>query len=492
MHLDKKTEATIIIGVSLLFGVIFWIADSFFELYHFHENLRFLLLEGPETFMESLIFKISPHTLFLRIAFIIASLMAGLLTALLLYQRRTSEEDLISARVEQRRLEEKYDRSKKMEALGLLAGGVAHDLNNILSGVISYPELMMMDPSLGKHHREMVHEIKQSGHRAAAVVSDLLTIARGVAQARAPLAMGRLIEDYLASPECRQLINTHPDLAIRREIQIDAIHVLGSDIHIRKTLMNLVSNAAEAMGGAGVITIRCKGVGLETPLSGYMDIPAGEYALMSVSDTGGGISAEDMNRIFEPFYTRKAMGRSGTGLGLTVVWNMVRDHAGHIDVASGPAGTTFSIYLPVTRERPDEPGAAPSITDLKGNGETVLIIDDEATQRDIARRMLEKLGYRPEAVESGEKAILFLKQRPMDLLLLDMAMDPGMNGRQAYEKILEFRPGQKALIASGYAETDDVRSAQQKGADGFIMKPYTLEKLGLAVKSALSATGPSR
>ena len=207
--------------------------------------------------------------------------------------------------------------------------------------------------------------------------------------------------------------------------------------------------------------------------------------VLSVSDDGSGISIDDLDRIFEPFYSKKVMGRSGTGLGLAVVWNVVQDHGGYIDLNSENNNTTFDLYFPVTREAVTDELSTVPIQDLEGNGEKVLIVDDVDSQREVVSKMLEKLRYTSESVSSGEQAIEYLKQNDVDLVILDMIMAPGRNGRETYEEILKFKPGQKALICSGFAETNEVKKAQKLGAGKFIRKPLTLERLGTALKEEL-------
>lgn len=204
-----------------------------------------------------------------------------------------------------------------------------------------------------------------------------------------------------------------------------------------------------------------------------------------VYDSGPGISKDDLEHIFEPFYSKKILGRSGTGLGLAVVWNTVQDHKGYINVDSSPAGSRFDIYLPATREDVAVTPAPLSIESYRGSGQTILVVDDEATQRDIACRMLTHLGYEASAAANGAEAIALRRDRPFDLLVLDMIMPGGMGGRQTFERIVAHRPGQRAVIASGFAETDEVRETQRLGAGAFIRKPYTLEQLGLAIRSEL-------
>jgi CheY-like chemotaxis protein len=225
---------------------------------------------------------------------------------------------------------------------------------------------------------------------------------------------------------------------------------------------------------------------VDAPIRGYDHVEEGDYVTLTVSDTGVGISEADRNRIFEPFYTKKVMGRSGTGLGMAVVWGTVKDHKGYIDVRSAEGkGTTFTLYFPVTREERLKEKSAPSVARLRGRGESVLVVDDAANQREIASALLTHLGYSVKAVSSGEEALRHVAASRVDLIVLDMVMEPGIDGLETYRRILELHPGQKAVIASGFSETLRVREAQRLGAGPYIRKPYTLGKLAEAVRREL-------
>ena len=384
-----------------------------------------------------------------------------------------------------RESEEKLARSKKMESLGLLAGGVAHDLNNVLAGIVSYPELLLMDLPEDSKLRKPIKTMQESGHRAAAIVQDLLTIAKGVATTKEPLYLNKLVSDYVNSPEFKKLKQFYSTVTVNTKLEKDLLNIVGSQVHIRKVVMNLVSNALEAIEGSGIVIISTMNRYLDSPLRGYDDVKTGEYVVLSVSDNGSGISSDDLERIFEPFYTKKIMGRTGTGLGLAVVWNTVQDHKGYIDVTSDNNGTKFELYFPITRDEISGKNLSEPIKDYKGNGEMILVVDDVESQREISCQILGTLGYNTEGVSSGEKAVDYLKRHNVDLILLDMIMDPGINGRETYERIIKIHPNQKAIIVSGYAETAEVKAAQKIGAGKYIKKPLTLEKLGLAVKEEL-------
>jgi len=382
--------------------------------------------------------------------------------------------------------EEKLARLKKMESLGLLAGGVAHDLNNVLSGIVSYPELLLLQLPEDSTLRKPLETIQQAGQRAAAIVQDLLTVARGVAVPKEPFDLNAVINSYLSSPEHKTLLRHHPSVTVKTNLDSQLLHIKGSPAHIRKVIMNLISNASEAIENRGTVLISTANRYLDKPIKGYETIGTGEYVVLMIENDGPAISAEDLKRIFEPFYTKKVMGRSGTGLGLAVVWNVVKDHEGYIDVISNGHGSKFELYFPVTREAVTVRKSSESFASLKGNGEMILVVDDVKSQREISCMMLEALEYKATAVESGETAVVYLKEHPVDLLVLDMIMDPGINGRETYEQIKKINPQQKAILVSGFAETDDVHEAIRLGAARYLKKPFLLEELGRALKDTLS------
>jgi CheY-like chemotaxis protein len=363
---------------------------------------------------------------------------------------------------------------------------VAHDLNNILSGIVSYPELILLDLPEDSPLRESILTIQESGHKAATIVQDLLTLARRGVAVTEVVNLNQIIFKYLKSPEYKKMRSFYHEVQVKTNLETDLLNIIGSPVHLSKTIMNLVSNAVESMPEGGTIFIRTGNRYIDMPIKGYDDVKEGDYAVLIISDTGTGISSDDLPRIFEPFYTKKVMGRSGTGLGMSVVWGTVRDHKGYIDIQSTEGkGTTFTIFFPVTREKPAKDKSRLSIEDYMGKGQSILVVDDVKEQRKIASGMLEKLGYSVAAVSSGEEAVEYMKTSSADLLILDMIMDPGIDGLETFKRILKRYPGQKAIIASGFSETDRVKEAQDLGAGEYIKKPYTLEKIGLAVKKEL-------
>ncbi len=386
----------------------------------------------------------------------------------------------------QKKMEKKLHRSMKMEAVGLMAGGVAHDLNNILSGIVSYPELMLMQLPEDSSLRKPVTLIREAGLRAAEVVADMLTVTRGTAAAREVTNINQLIEELIDSPECKQIEQKNASTTISTELDLDLLNISCSTMHIRKTLMNLLFNASEAMDKGGTITICSKNRYIEKPVAGNEFLKRGEYVLLSISDTGSGISEEDQKHIFEPFYSKKVMGKSGTGLGLTIVWNTIQDHGGDITLKSSSEGTTFTLYFPATRKKSAVQELQKEPATLHGgNGERILVVDDEELQRDIASQLLTALGYEAHSVPSGEEAVALIQEEDFDLVLLDMIMEPGMNGRVCFEQMRTHKQKIKAIIASGFSESDEVKRALQQGVSQFIRKPYTMQQLERSVNEAL-------
>ena len=402
--------------------------------------------------------------------------------------QRLNEEIKAHRKAQQQKeaLEASLSRAQKMESLGTMAGGVAHDLNNILTGVVSYPDLLLTDVPKDSAFRDALLTIKNSGEKAAAIVQDLLTLARRGVAISTVVNLNSIIEDYFKSPEFLKLQSFHPNVEYKIDLSGDLKNIMGSAIHLSKTIMNLISNAAESMPSGGTIEVTTKNVEINSPISGYEDTRCGSYNLVTVSDTGVGIAMEEMDRIFEPFYTKKVMGRSGTGLGMAVVWGTVHDHNGYIEIKSKLGkGSTFMLYLPKTDRRQSGAKESISLKQIHGNGESILVVDDVNEQRDIASQILTKLGYSVTTTSSGEDAVNYMRQHTADLVILDMIMDPGIDGLETYRQILEYHPMQKAIVASGFSETSRVEEMLRLGAGEYVRKPYTLEKIGMAVKNAL-------
>ncbi len=384
-------------------------------------------------------------------------------------------------------LMKKLTDAQRMESLGLMASSVAHDLNNIMAGIITYPELLLMDLGEDFKYREELYMIREAGKRAAAVVNDLLTVARGSTCKKEIQNINPLISSYLNSVEFREISQRYPKIKVTSYLEGKLQNINCSVMHLSKSIMNLVNNAAEAIQAQGHIILATKNVQYHKPYHGYETIEPGEYVMVSVEDDGPGISAQDLKQIFSPFYSKKVMGRSGTGLGLSVVWNTVHDHGGFVDVVSSSRGSLFSLYFPVEKNRMPQPQQqSPSLSHYNGNGQKILVVDDQQSQREIAKRLLTRLGYKTITVKSGEEAIEVIKTTSVDLVILDMLMDPGMNGCETYKQILKHTPGQKAIITSGYSNIENINTALELGILQFIKKPYSLHELAQAIKVEIS------
>ena len=378
---------------------------------------------------------------------------------------------------------------RKWKPSVLLAGGVAHDLNNILSGIVSYPEFLLLELPEDSPFREPIATIKRSGEKAATIVQDLLTLARRGVHVREAVNLSAIIKDYMASLEFANLCRAYPDIKLKHELDETLFNFIGSSVHLSKLIMNLVANAFEAIQDIGEVFIQTVNKHIDRPIPGYADFQKGDYVVLSVTDNGIGMSEQDIQRIFEPFYTKKVMARSGTGLGMAVVWGTVRDHRGHIDVDSKiNEGTTITVCFPVPNKVVTRPTKVDiNLTDIKGNGETVLVIDDVQEQRLIASSILKKLNYSVQTVPSGEAALDYLRENKADLLVMDMVMDPGMDGLDTYKQVLSHYPNQKAIIASGFSETVRVKEAMDLGAGTYVKKPYRIITLGSAVYNELNS-----
>lgn len=386
----------------------------------------------------------------------------------------------------QRKLQEELVQAQKIEAFGTLAGGVVHDLNNVLSGIVSYPDLLLFQLPEGSPLQKPLETIKKSGQKAVAIVQDLLTMARRSVAASEVLNFNEILSDYISSPEHSKCMLHHPNVKVKTLLGEKLPNIIGSSVHLSKTVMNLISNAAEAIPDGGTITIRTKAGVIEKPPIRNPSIEPGEFVMISISDTGVGMSAEEKKKIFDPFYSKKKMGRSGTGLGMSVVWGTVNDHNGIIDVVTAEGkGTTFRLYFPVTRRLRDQKQPSSPIETYRGSGESILVVDDDKAQLDIASMMLTQLGYNVSALESGEKAIVFMQSRHADLVLLDMIMDPGINGLETFKQIIAIHPGQRAIINSGYSKNDQVSQALALGAGHYLKKPYVLEDLAKCIYKEL-------
>ena len=383
-------------------------------------------------------------------------------------------------------LEGRLRQAQKMEAIGTLAGGVAHDLNNMLSSIISYPEFILLDLPKDSPLQKPLRTILKSGKQMAAVVQDLLTMARRGVAVFETVNVNTIITNQLNSPEIQQLRKFHPLVKIHSTLENSLLNVRGSEPHLAKTFMNLINNGAEAMTNGGNINISTKNIYINKPIRGYETVTKGDYVSISITDEGSGIAKEELPRIFEPFYTKKKMGRSGSGLGMAVVWGTVKDHNGYIDILSSEdKGTTFTLYFPATSEPIKKRLKTVSIERYQGSKESILVVDDSESQREIVKNILGKLNYKVTSAPSGEEAVQYLKSHDVHLIILDMIMAPGIDGLETYHRITAFKPDQAFIIASGYSENKRVQDLQELSGCLYINKPYSIEQIGIAVQTTL-------
>lgn len=381
-------------------------------------------------------------------------------------------------------LQEKLARSRRLESLGILAGGVAHDLNNILGPLVTYPDIIAKKlPADAKEIHQALIRMGESARKAAGVIRNLLTLGRRGNVNLTPINLNQQVTDYFESFDFQALQQRVPHVKMRRELDSDLGVINASSHHLTQVIMNLVINAHEAMGAAGELLVQTQLVELAEPLVGYQTVEPGRYARLRIQDSGVGISFEKLDRIFEPFFTEKEMGTSGSGLGLAVVYGVMQDLDGRIDVRSTEGhGSCFDLYFP------DLP--AQSITDeapplsLVGK-QRILVVDDLAEQREVATMALESLGYSVASAANGRKALEILAQHSFDLVLLDMIMEADFDGLDTYREIIRRHPQQKCIIVSGYAESGRVKQALLAGAGAYVAKPYTMEALGTAIRKEL-------
>jgi PAS domain S-box-containing protein len=392
----------------------------------------------------------------------------------------------VHAEEQHHKLQEELERAERMRSLGVLAGGVAHDLNNMLGPLVGYPELILMQLPDDSPIRKQVQRIGSAAKDAADVVQDLLTLARRGRYEMVPTDLNAVVEAYLDSPSFARLSEVRSNVTVTWELDKNLGQIMGSPPHLSKVIMNLLMNAFDAMPKEGQLRIATKQQFVRTLPSGYQGIIPGEYVTLSVRDTGTGIDPADIERIFEPYFSKKKMGTSGSGLGLSVVYGVVKDHKGYYDILSEVGrGTEFILYFPLTgattelRYQPTQ--------ELRGT-ESVLVVDDDGSQREMATDLLTSLGYRVMSAANGHEALAYLQKQPVDIIMLDMIMEKDFDGLDTYREILKIRPAQKAIVVSGFSSTDRVLEMQKLGAGMYVKKPYTIRMLASALRDELDRT----
>jgi PAS domain S-box-containing protein len=390
---------------------------------------------------------------------------------------------------EQRRLEEQFLQSQKVQAIGQLTGGVAHDFNNILTAIIGYSELTLPALEEDSVTHGYVHEIRKAAERAASLTRQLLAFSRKQALKPRVLDLEAIIADM--EKMLRRVLGEEIDLVSIAEPHTEDRNVKADLTQIEQVLLNLAVNARDAMGGRGSLTIETSKVTLndrEARLSG--DLPPGDYLLLSVGDTGCGMSKTVQEHIFEPFFTTKEEGK-GTGLGLATCEGIIRQSGGHITVESTIGkGTTFKIHLPIVNESVEKPVVEAVDDGLVPEGnETVLLVEDEPMLLELGQTVLSDLGYQVLVAENGSAALRLVLEDPsrrIDLLLTDVIM-PEMGGRELVEHLRIISPETKVIFCSGYTEDAIFTGGGIEAGVFFLQKPYTVEGVAHKVRAVLAA-----
>ncbi|MDC7224518.1 MAG: cache domain-containing protein, partial [Spirochaetales bacterium] len=366
-------------------------------------------------------------------------------------------------------MQSELSHSRRLDAIGQLAGGVAHDFNNMLAGIVGGADLIKQRVKDDDKARGYADMIMQSGQRAGDLINKLLAFARKRTVESTPISVKEALEEAVTILEhsLDKRVNIHVD------IETESSMVIGDSSQIQNVLINLGINGGHAMPEGGDLTFRIGNVALDDAYceQSPFDIKAGDYVQIDVSDTGVGIPAENREKIFEPFFTTREAGE-GSGLGLAAVYGTVTQHRGAISLKSEVGqGTTFQIFLPLTNR--EKPGRISEEVHISGSGK-ILVIDDEKVLRMTASSILDNLGYEVLLAEDGESGLeIFREQyRSIDLVIMDMIM-PKMNGKDCFYAMKEISPQVKVILTSGFSQEEDVKELRKDGLQGFLKKPYT-------------------
>jgi len=380
---------------------------------------------------------------------------------------------------ERERLEAQLQLAQKMEALGTLAGGIAHNFNNLLTGIMGNASLVLLDIEPTHPHYGRLKSIEKLIDGGSKLTKQLLGYARKGSYEVKPISVNRIIQET-----CDAFESTKKEISVHRELAGDLSGIKADQGQIEQVLWNLYINAADAMPDGGDLFLKTINVTEKDMVGKPYNPKPGNYVLIRVRDTGVGMDQKTMGRIFDPFFTTKELG-AGTGLGLASVYGIIKAHGGYIDVESRQGeGSTFEIYLPGSEIRGEEimEGAGPLVT---GN-ETILFVDDEPMILQVGCAVLHKLGYTVLEAEGGREAIELYKKKgdAIDLVILDMIM-PDMGGREAYDRLKAINPNVKVLLSSGYSIDGQATEILNRGCDAFIQKPFSVKGLSGQIRGIL-------
>ena len=391
--------------------------------------------------------------------------------------------DRKQAQEEHTRLLEQLYHAQKMEAIGRLAGGVAHDFNNLMTGILGYSSLLKIQSEPGTQLFKAADVIEQAANRAASLTRQLLGFARKGKLKNMVVDVHRIIGEVVS------LLSRTIDKRIEmiQRLRAENPILMGDPGQIQQVLMNLAMNASDAMPEGGTLlfeTSTCTIRGTDRPT--HVQLAAGKYLLISVSDTGKGIPDDIRDRIFEPFFTTKPPGE-GTGMGLAMVYGIVKNHGGMVQVLSEVGkGSLFNVYFPVSEGLVPEQAESPVGTRVEGRG-CILLVEDEPIVAQVAAAMLQDLGYRVTAAKNGREALDIYRNRTaeFDLVILDMVM-PIMNGRDCFRELAKIDPHVRVLLTTGHAVDGAAEDLLAQGVLGLLQKPFTIATLGAEVSKALS------
>ena len=386
------------------------------------------------------------------------------------------------AEEEKKNLEARLRQVQKMEAIGTLAGGVAHDFNNMLTGIQGNVSLMLLDLDPEHPHYKRLKSIEKQVQGGARLTSDLLGYARKGKYEVKPIDLNEIVKQTSDA-----FGRTKREITIRRELAQDLSAIKADQGQIEQVLLNLYINAADAMPDGGQLILKTMNTTHKHIKSPLYEPSPGNYVLLRVTDTGSGIDKETMERIFEPFFTTKNMGK-GTGLGLASVYGIIKAHGGYIDVESKKDhGTTFSIYLPESGKEVQELVVKTPVEKTIKGTETVLLVDDEEAILEVGKDLLEAVGYRVLLARDGKEAIEVYRknQDEIDIVVLDMVM-PTMGGGKAYDKMKEINPKVKVLLSSGYSIDGEAAEILKRGCKSFIQKPFMINVLAKEIRDILN------
>ncbi|MDA8123750.1 MAG: response regulator [Deltaproteobacteria bacterium] len=386
------------------------------------------------------------------------------------------------AEAEKAALESRLLQAQKMESIGTLAGGIAHDFNNLLMGIQGYVSLMLLNLDPTHPHYERLKRIERQVASGADLTKQLLGFARGGRYEVKPTNMNDIVRKTAS-----MFGRTKKEITIHRTLE-RALWITDVDQgQLEQVLMNLYVNAWQAMPGGGELHLKTENVVLGKDHPAPYAFKPGQYVKLSITDTGKGMDEETLARIFDPFFTTKSMGEGrGTGLGLAMVYGIVKGHEGMIDVFSEPGrGTTFHLYLPVSDKPVLKEKAAE--TEIAIGPETILLVDDEQPVIEVTRELLLSLGYRVYAAGSGQEAIAVYQEKgqEIDMAILDMTM-PGMTGGETFDRLRKIDPTLKVLLASGYSIEGQAQEILDRGCNGFLQKPFRREALSRKLREILT------